>query len=94
MAKAKRLIEKYYNYIDIFIVVVDARAPFSSIHDSFAQKQIAHKNTILIMAKSDYANPKQTEKWISYFQKSFFAVLELNLTKNNLVQKKTKTNFR
>ena len=66
MAKTKRLISEKYNLIDIVYEVIDARIPLSSkIKD--LDDVINNKPRILIMTKSDLADPKETIKWINYY---------------------------
>ena len=86
MAKTKRLISEKYNLIDIIYEVIDARIPASSkIKD--IDELIMNKPRILIMTKSDLADPQETKKWISYYEEQGYHVLALDLTNNNLPEK-------
>ena len=86
MAKTKRLISEKYDLIDIIYEVIDARIPASSkIKD--IDEMIMNKPRILIMTKSDLADPQETKKWISYYEEQGYHVLALDLTNNTLPEK-------
>ena len=86
MAKTKRLISEKYNLIDIVYEVIDARIPLSSkIKD--IDEVISNKPRILIMTKSDLADPVETKKWISYYEEQGYHVITLDLTNNGLPEK-------
>ena len=87
MAKGKRLIEKYKSLIDLFVIIVDARVPFSSIHNSFTEGLIDKNKSFLVFSKTDLADDSQTKKWIDYYNKKFNKVIECNLTDNNATTK-------
>ena len=83
MAKTKRLISEKYNLIDIVYEVIDARIPLSSkIKD--IDEVINTKPRVLIMTKSDLADPIETKKWISYYKEQGYRVITLDLTNNGL----------
>ena len=62
MKKALNEIEEKIKLVDIVIEIVDARAPLSSINPEF-EKRINNKKKLLVISKSDLADPKETEKW-------------------------------
>lgn len=66
MAKAIRNIKENIRIADIVIEVADARIPISS-RNSDIQKIIGEKPILLVLNKSDLADSKQTEKWITYY---------------------------
>ena len=67
MAKARREIEEKLRVVDIAIVLVDARIPKSSINP-MAMEILKNKPQLMVMTKSDMADPSQTKKWEIYFQ--------------------------
>ncbi|MBS7021396.1 MAG: ribosome biogenesis GTPase YlqF [Firmicutes bacterium] len=68
MAKAKRLIKERLDLIDVVYELVDARIPFSSkLRDM--DEVIGNKPRLLIMTKADLCDRKETQKWISYYEK-------------------------
>ncbi|RAP33853.1 ribosome biogenesis GTPase YlqF [Candidatus Marinamargulisbacteria bacterium SCGC AG-410-N11] len=67
MAKAKREILKQLKQIHLIVEIIDARIPFSSrnpLVDEFCQ----HKPRLIVLSKSDLADPKKTQQWLSYFK--------------------------
>lgn len=66
MAKAIRNIKENIRIADIVIEVADARIPISS-RNSDIQKIIGEKPILLVLNKSDLADSKQTEKWITHY---------------------------
>lgn len=69
MAKARREIEEKLRVVDIAFVLVDARIPYSSINP-MAMEILKNKPVLMILTKADMADPIQTKKWESYFQKT------------------------
>src|SRR5699024_9255835 len=67
MAKARREIEENLKLVDLVIELVDARAPAAS-QNPMLQDLIKDKRKIIVLMKSDLANPESTSKWIQYFQ--------------------------
>ena len=80
MAKTKRLIKENINLIDMVYEVVDARMPYSSkIID--IDEYIKNKPRILIFSKVDLCDEKETNKWVSYYEKKGYNVIKMNLEK-------------
>ena len=88
MAKGQRLIYQYKKIVNLYIIVVDARAPHSSLHNSFTRYNIEPKNIILVFSKIDLVDKKELDKWIYHYKNIFFDVLDLNLLNNNEVNTK------
>lgn len=86
MAKTKREISEKLNLIDIVYEVIDARMPISSkIVD--IDKLLGNKKRILIMAKYDICDQKETNRFIDYYQKLGYTVVPVNLKNNNDTKK-------
>jgi ribosome biogenesis GTPase A len=68
MTKAKRMMEENMKSVDCVIEIVDARCPLSSRNPDLPSISKG-KKTLLIINKSDIADPIQTQKWQSYFAK-------------------------
>ncbi|MBP0979166.1 MAG: ribosome biogenesis GTPase YlqF [Oscillospiraceae bacterium] len=67
MAKAKRIIQKNLSLVDIIIEILDARAPKSS--SSFdLDKIINQKPRLILLNKSDLADPVVTKNWANYYK--------------------------
>ncbi|MCK7473056.1 MAG: hypothetical protein MZV49_05270 [Rhodopseudomonas palustris] len=67
IAAASKEILRYLKIIDIIVEIVDARAPMSSRHPFFATYE-GPKLHLLIMAKSDLADPYATSRWIQFYK--------------------------
>ncbi len=68
MAKTKRLIEQNLKLVDIVIELVDARLPLSS-KNPIIDQIVGDKPKILVMNKSDIADPTVNKAWIQWFSK-------------------------
>ena len=78
MKKALNEIEAKIKLVDIVIEILDARAPLSSINPEF-EKRIQNKKKIVVLSKSDLADPVETKKWEQYFKNIVDSLLILNL---------------
>ena len=77
MTKAKRMMQEDIKLIDLVIELLDARAPLSSRNpdiDVLAQ----NKSRLILLNKSDLADPKANVAWTNYFKEKGFFVLEIN----------------
>ena len=63
MAKATREIKEILPKVDVIIEVVDARIPYSSSNPVIAQFR-ADKPHVILMSKSDMADPIVTQQWV------------------------------
>ncbi len=66
MQKARRLIEENLKAVDAVAEVRDARVPLSCANPLLAEI-IGKKKQIIILNKSDLADPGETKKWLKYF---------------------------
>jgi len=67
MAKTLRLIESEINNVDAVIEILDARIPYSSRNREFC-KIVNRKPTLILLNKSDLAEPEVTKDWIKYYK--------------------------
>lgn len=67
MAKAIRQLEENLHVVDIVFELVDARIPQSSRNPEI-ERLIKDKPHLVIMTKSDLADPDQTANWIKQFK--------------------------
>lgn len=77
MTKAKRMMQENIKLIDLVIELVDARIPLSSRNpdiDELAQ----NKSRIVLLNKSDLADPYYNKQWMNYFQEKGAHALEIN----------------
>lgn len=74
MTKAKRQMQEDIKLIDIVVELVDARIPLSSRNPDIDELG-KNKYRLILLNKSDLADPERTDKWKAYFkEKGFFAV--------------------
>lgn len=79
MKKALNEIEAKIKLVDVVIEIIDARAPLSSFNPDF-ENRITNKKKLVVISKSDLADPEETKKWAIYLKKSVNSLLILNLT--------------
>ena len=77
MTKAKRQMQEDIKLIDLLIELVDARIPLSSRNPDI-DKLGANKGRMVLLNKSDLADPKGNKAWVEYFKKQGITVLEIN----------------
>ncbi len=65
MAKAKRVLQEHLKMVDIVLELLDARIPFSSSNPDL-DKLVQDKDRIIILTKTDLANPNYTKEWVDY----------------------------
>jgi ribosome biogenesis GTPase A len=71
MVKAKREIAENIKLVDIVLMLLDARAPFSCRNPEL-EKMINRKKIILILNKMDLASPVSTQQYIQSLQQEGF----------------------
>ncbi len=77
MTKAKRMMQENIKLIDLVIELVDARIPLSSRNPDI-DTLAANKSRIVLLNKSDLADPSLNKQWTKYFQEKGIHVLEIN----------------
>ena len=82
MNKALNEVENKVKLVDVIIELFDARAPISSINENLA-KITANKKKLVVLTKTDLADPVQTKKWMEVLAKQFDAILSLDLKSSN-----------
>lgn len=68
MTKTRRKIQASLKLVDAVAEITDARIPVSSRNPEL-HKIIENKPRIILMNKCDMADPSQTARWVSYYQK-------------------------
>lgn len=74
MAKTRKQITEDLKLVDIVIELLDARIPVSSQNPDIAEITKGKKR-LIVLNKSDLADEKQNQKWISYFQSKGISVV-------------------
>ncbi len=77
MAKTKREIKEVLPLLDLIIEVVDARLPLSSRNPDLPTL-LKGKQSILLLNKSDLADPEKTDEWLRYYRSHGQIVLDFN----------------
>ncbi len=85
MKKAIDELKKKNKIIDLFLEVIDARIPLSSM-DSFTKEVINNKPRIIIINKSDLADSNVTKRWSIFFEKNNLEFI-ITTTKSNNIKK-------
>lgn len=86
MAKARREVAEKLKYVDIVYEVVDARLPLSS-RNPMLDQLIQQKPRLILLNKSDLADPIQTQEWVRYFTHEQDASLAINAKENKGINK-------
>lgn len=86
MAKALRQIEEKHVLADLFIVVLDARAPISSYNEEF-DSIAPHKPRLFVITKIDLADATKLDKIKARFNDQNDLVIMANLNKNSFRKK-------
>ncbi|MGE5605306.1 MAG: ribosome biogenesis GTPase YlqF [Bacteroidota bacterium] len=77
MAKAKRQLSEILRYLDLLIEVRDARIPISS-HNNDLESVLGKKPVIVLLNKTDLADPAVTDKWHDWFKSQQIPVIKVN----------------
>ncbi len=77
MTKARRMMQENIKLIDLVIELVDARIPVSSRNPDIDELGKG-KSRIILLNKSDLADPAWNKKWVDYFSEKGMGVLEIN----------------
>lgn len=82
MAKAKRMLEENLRLIDVVIELVDARVPEASRNPDF-DRLFTGKARVLLLNKSDLADPASNKRWIAYYKKQGIEAAEVTASAQN-----------
>lgn len=85
MAKAIRQLEENLHVVDIVFELVDARIPEASRNPEI-ERLIKDKPHLMILTKSDLADPVQTKNWIAHFKKMGLPAISVD-SKANITTK-------
>jgi len=77
MAKAKRMINENLKLIDLVVEILDARIPYSSRNPDF-KELFKNKMQLVVLNKSDLADPLITKKWQDYYLSKDTSIVILN----------------
>ena len=77
MMKTLRLMEKEIKNVDVVIVLLDARIPFSSQNPEI-EAIIKNKPKVYVLNKADLADTNITNQWIKYFKENGMGAIAIN----------------
>ncbi|WP_411346081.1 ribosome biogenesis GTPase YlqF [Paenibacillus sp. WLX1005] len=77
MTRARRQIEDKLKLIDMVIELLDARLPLSS-RNPMIDEILQNKPRLIVLNKSDLADPVTTAGWVDYFKREGHEVLTLD----------------
>ncbi len=80
MAKARRLLTEQLKRIDAVIEICDARLPLSSRNPDL-DALVNNKPRVLLLNKTDLADPKATLAWLNYFESQGLPCLGIEMGK-------------
>ena len=75
MAKARRMVTENAKLVDAVCEVIDARVPVSSRNPEVAA-MTGGRPRLIVLNRTDLADPGETKKWSEFFRSSGAAVLE------------------
>lgn len=80
MTKAKRMMQENMKLIDLVIELVDARIPMSSRNPDIDELG-KNKARLILLNKSDLADERYAEAWVTFFKEKGYAVVKVNSRK-------------
>ena len=75
MTKTRRMIAEQMRHMDAVCEILDARIPISSRNPD-VEELTAGKPRLVVLNRTDQADPAGTARWRAYFQGKGYAVLE------------------
>ncbi len=84
MRKALNAIAGFVKLVDLVVIVADARAPLAT-QNPYLYDVIGEKKRLLVLSKSDIADPEETKKWIAYFAKEGTPTIAGDLKKGKIL---------
>ena len=79
MAKTRKLITEHLKAVDVAAELLDARIPYSS-SNPMIQELLGNKPHLVILNKSDLADPACTAQWEAYFKEKGRSVISMSCT--------------
>ncbi|MCP1639414.1 ribosome biogenesis GTPase A [Streptococcus gallinaceus] len=88
MSKARRQVQENIKFVDFVTILVDARLPLSS-QNPMLTKIVGDKPKLMILNKSDLADPILTKEWQQFYEKQGVKTLCINSKEQSTVKKVT-----
>ena len=80
MKKAQIEVQERLKLVDVIVELLDARIPVSS-RNEVLYKMTKDKTRLVVLTKTDLADPSETKKWISHFEEEGFSAVFADLNK-------------
>ena len=77
MTKTRRMIAEQMKHMDAVCEILDARIPLSSRNPD-VEELTGEKPRLIVLNRTDLADPAATRQWAAYFRGKGYAVLEAN----------------
>lgn len=84
MQKALREMQNYIKTVDLVVEICDARAPRSS-RNPLLDELCGNKSRLILLGKSDTADERVTESWLSYYKSKGIVAVAGNVKKDRFV---------
>lgn len=75
MAKTRRQMEADVKLVDLVAEIVDARIPVSSRNPDI-DAMVGNRPRLIILNRADQADPAMTARWVAWFRKKGYGVME------------------
>jgi len=82
IAKLERELQQHLKLLDVLVEVRDARIPLTTGYNDLAEKWRDQKPTLLVLNKSDLADPNWTTHWKTTFLQQYPAVCPFDSTQS------------
>ena len=86
MTKTQELVQSNLKLVDVVIELLDARIPYSSKNPQI-DEIVGNKPRVVVLNKSDLANPANLSKWVNYYAKKGIKAIPVSTTRGNGVNK-------
>ena len=80
MSRAKRLLSDQLSRVDVVIELCDARLPLSSRNPDL-KRLTEKKERVLLLGKSDLADPARTSEWLNLFKRQGLSCMALDMNR-------------
>ena len=82
MRKAERLVKENLKLVDVVVELLDARIPMSSANPVL-REIVAGKTRLIVLNKSDLADPAATRAWAAYFASQDIVAVPVDAVKGS-----------
>ena len=86
MVKARRQIEEKIKLVDIVYEIIDARIPYSS-QNPVIKQIVGHRNRLILLNKTDLADPAVTKKWLEAFEEEGLVAMAIDSLSSGVKEK-------